>query len=60
MSARDIAVGALIGVVAFVFGLALVVSVRDSMLIKDCDQYGMTRLDGKVYQCQRKEQEAPR
>jgi hypothetical protein len=57
---RDIAVGALIGVIAFIFGLGFVIYVHDSMLIKDCDQYGMTRLDGKVYHCQRKEQEASR
>jgi len=56
MSIRDFAVGAVVGTAAFVVALGLVLSIHDRMLIRDCDQYGMTRLDGKIYQCHRKDE----
>lgn len=54
MTSRDLAM-ATIGAVFLFFGLSIVSSLKESMVLKDCQQFGVTRLDGKVVQCYIKE-----
>lgn len=50
MTSRDLGMAA-IGGVFLLLGLSIVLSFHESMILKDCQQIGVTRLDGKVVQC---------
>lgn len=55
MTSRDLGMAA-IGGVFLLLVLLLVLSFHESMILKDCQQIGVTRLDGKVVQCWVREQ----